>query len=196
MPKIVDHEVRRRELAEALWRVVVRDGIDHVSVRSVAAEAGWSPGALRHYFDSQDQLLLFAMDSAADAMRRRIAALPQEGSWRDQALVILHQMLPLDAERRAETAAWFAFSARAQADPALRQRRGVLHDELRAGVVKVLGDLAELGVVRSDLDVPAEADRLHALLDGLCLHALTRPRQLTADRMRAAVASHLESLAP
>ena len=50
MPRVVDHAVRRQELAEALWRVVRRDGVHEVSVRTVADEAGTSPGALRHYF--------------------------------------------------------------------------------------------------------------------------------------------------
>ena len=59
MPKIVDHEVRRRELAEAVWRVIVRDGVGDVSIRSVAAEAGWSSGALRHYFSTRAELLAF-----------------------------------------------------------------------------------------------------------------------------------------
>ena len=48
MPKIVDHETRREEIAEALWRVVRRDGVRAASVRTIAAEAGWSPGAVRY----------------------------------------------------------------------------------------------------------------------------------------------------
>lgn len=49
-------------LAEALWRVVRRDGVAAATVRSIAAEAGWSPGALRHYFSTQAELLAFAME--------------------------------------------------------------------------------------------------------------------------------------
>ncbi len=54
MPKIVDHDARREEIAQALWRVVRRDGIRAASVRTVAAEAGWSAGAVRYYFPDQD----------------------------------------------------------------------------------------------------------------------------------------------
>ena len=196
MPKLVDHDARRRELAQALWRVVVHKGIDHVSVRSVAAEAGWSPGALRHYFDSQDQLLEFAMDLVAERVRQRAAALPQGGGWRDQVLNVLEQFLPTDAERRAETAIWFAFSARAQVDPGLRRRRTALHDELREGIAKIITELARHGAIRSDIEPSVETDRLHALVDGLCLHSLVHPRQLTPARMRTVVVAHLDSLAP
>ena len=48
MPKVVDHAARREQLAAALWRVVVRDGVEAASLRRVAAEAGWSVGSLRH----------------------------------------------------------------------------------------------------------------------------------------------------
>lgn len=50
MPKVVDPQARRDALSRALWKVVQRDGIGAVSVRSVAAEANCSPSALRHYF--------------------------------------------------------------------------------------------------------------------------------------------------
>ena len=38
MPKVVDHEQRRRELGHAVWRVIRRDGVERASVRAVAEE--------------------------------------------------------------------------------------------------------------------------------------------------------------
>lgn len=195
MPKVVDHAERRRELAEAVWRVIGRSGIEHASVRAVAAEAGWSPGALRHYFDSQDQLVAFAMDLVADQVRQRVAAGPPHSHWRDQVLWLLDQFIPTDQQKRTETAIWFAFTARASTDPELRQRRAAVHDELRAAIAHILDDLSGLGVIQPGLDLGVESNRLHALVDGLCVHALVRPRQMTAARMRAALARHIDSLA-
>lgn len=53
--KVVDAGVGRRELAEAVWRVILRDGVEGASVREVAAEAGLSSGSLKHYFGSQSR---------------------------------------------------------------------------------------------------------------------------------------------
>lgn len=53
MPKVVDHERRREDLARAVWAVVARAGVDGATVRAVATEAGWSIGALRYYFATQ-----------------------------------------------------------------------------------------------------------------------------------------------
>ena len=71
-------------------------------MRGVAAEAGWSTGALNHYFADKEELLLLAFHEVAGRLERA----PDRGGarcarrWR--------QLLPLDAERRAEVRVWFA----------------------------------------------------------------------------------------
>ncbi|HLR93636.1 MAG TPA: TetR family transcriptional regulator [Jiangellaceae bacterium] len=66
MPRLIDHDERRERFAEATWRVILRDGVGGVSVRTVAAEAGHSTGSLRHVFASQSQLLVFALQLVVD----------------------------------------------------------------------------------------------------------------------------------
>src|SRR5918995_4672700 len=109
MPKLVDHEQRRRDLAEAVWRVIRRNGIDQASVRTVAREAGWSAGALRHYFSTQSELLGFAMQLVVERVEGRIAALEPPKEPREAVKQLLHELLPLDDERRAENEVFFAF---------------------------------------------------------------------------------------
>jgi len=110
VPKIVDHEQRRRELAEALWRVIAASGPTAVSIRSVAAEAGWSPGALRHYFQTREELLVFAMNLSEDRVTARIeglsAAQPADMPLTDRVAEYAEQLLPLDRTRRTEYRAW------------------------------------------------------------------------------------------
>ena len=69
MPKVVDHEERRAELAAAVWRLASSDGLEAVTVRRVAEEAGWSTGAVVHYFADKEELLLFAFSTVADRVR-------------------------------------------------------------------------------------------------------------------------------
>ena len=140
MPKIVDHAARREQLAAALWRVVVRDGVEAASLRRVAAEAGWSVGSLRHYFETQADLLHFAMELVVTRVTDRVAALPQETDPVAAATGLLHQFLPLDADRRAEMEVWLAFASRALVDPSLRE----LRDEAHTGVRGVCRRAVEL----------------------------------------------------
>lgn len=194
MPKVVDHEQRRHEIAEAVWRIVLRDGVDRASVRAVAAESGWSVGSLRHYFQTQDELLAFAMDLVVDRVTARVAALRPKPSPRASAEAILREILPLDRTRRAENAVWFAFSARARVDARLRPRWEAVHDQLRLTVRSILTQLAESGTLREGLDLGVETNRLHALVDGLALHAMVRPTKSTAAAMKRVLAAHLDEL--
>ncbi|MGW7686020.1 TetR family transcriptional regulator C-terminal domain-containing protein [Kribbella sp. NPDC054772] len=93
--------------------------------------------------------------------------------------------------RQKENAVWLAFTARALVDPELRECAQRSHDALRAGcrrwVTAIAGD---------QVDVQWEADRLHAVLDGLAVHAATRPEVATPDRLRAILAMHLDTLVP
>jgi AcrR family transcriptional regulator len=189
MPKLVDHAQRREELAAALWRVVVREGIESASVRRVAAEAGWSTGSLRHYFASQSDLIAFAMELVVQRVRARLAAQPARRDRRAVAAALLHEVLPLDAERRAEMQVWLAFTTRALVEPGLRELRDRAHDGMRT-LCRHVVDL--LGAPEPE----REAERLHALVDGLALHAVLAPAVTTPARQVDLLAAHLDGLRP
>jgi AcrR family transcriptional regulator len=194
LPKVVDHDARRRQLAEATWVVVHRDGIGGATVRAVAAEAGWSPGALRYYFPTQAGLLGFAMELVADRVRVRVAALKPAGDVRADVEQRLEQVLPLDAERRTEMEIWLAFWAHAQSDPDSRAQRVETQRALRLFVRRCLASLADAGYTRPNLSLAVETSRLHALLDGLALHGVADGEGMTPRRMRNALRTHLDSL--
>jgi AcrR family transcriptional regulator len=196
MPKLVDHEERRRELGEAVWRVIRRDGVDAASVRNVADEAGWSAGALRHYFGSQSELLAFAMQLVVDRVEDRVAALDRRAEPRRGVEQRLHELLPIDDERRAENEVWLAFTGRALVDPQLRARHEEVDEALRMACARALEELGNAGRLRPGLDTELEAERLHGLLDGLALHTAMRPERISSQRIRSVVARHLDSLEP
>jgi AcrR family transcriptional regulator len=194
MPKLVDHEQRRAELAEAVWTVIRRDGLPRASVRNVAREAGLSMGSLRHYFATQSELLCFAMQLVGDRARARIRALEPVAGARRQAERLLHQLVPLDDERRAESEVWLAFTGHALVDPELRAIYQQIHDQLNGACVSAITLLAEAGLTTPGLDIRLEASRLHALLDGLALHAVMRPADVPPPRITAVIARHLDAL--
>ncbi|GAA3338196.1 TetR family transcriptional regulator C-terminal domain-containing protein [Amorphoplanes nipponensis] len=164
MPKLVDHAARRRELAAAVWRVIARDGVAEVSIRAVAAESGWSSGALRHYFATRGELLAFACEQVTERATARIRDLDPPGPPRAQVRAVLLEVMPLDTERRIEASISFAFLALGLGDPALarvqRQQHAALY-ELCRSLAAQLGAGGE-----------AVARRLHALVDGLSLQIM------------------------
>ncbi|MFJ9822783.1 TetR/AcrR family transcriptional regulator [Streptomyces sp. NPDC101160] len=72
VPKIVDHEARRTRLVEAVWSLAVRGGIEQVSLRKVAEEAGVSMGQVQHYYSSMQALIRDALDRAVRAVNTTI----------------------------------------------------------------------------------------------------------------------------
>jgi AcrR family transcriptional regulator len=190
VPKVVDHEQRRRELAEAVWRVIRSNGVDGASVRTVAQEAGWSAGALRHYFRTQSELLDFAIELAAERIRQRVAALQLADDPRRAVEQLLSELLPLDNERRAENEVWLGFITRALIDPQLRERYAEIDDALRAASLRAV----EMLGLPAGRERTLEAERLHAVLDGLALHGAMRPERLPPRRILAVLRRHLDEL--
>ncbi|MEV0661784.1 TetR/AcrR family transcriptional regulator [Actinomadura luteofluorescens] len=189
MPRVVDGEQRRLDVVAAVLRVILRDGLDRASVRNVASEAGLSMGSLRHYFATQSELLAFTLRAIIERIQRRMAALPPEPDQRRRAELVLAELLPMDEERAVENRVWLAFTARAMVDPKLRALQSEGYGLLREGC---------RSLVRS-LDVPepaveCETDRLHALVDGLAVHAATHPHLTSPERMREILAVHLAGL--
>jgi AcrR family transcriptional regulator len=179
VPKVVDHELRRRELAGAVWRVIVRDGVADVSIRSVAAEAGWSSGALRHYFATRAELLAFACEQVIEQVTERIVGMRPSATARD----VLLQTMPVDRPRHTEASIAFAFLALGLGDPELARVQR-LH----------FTSMAELcrGVAHQLTGSDTMARRLHAVVDGLTVHVLAG--HLTVAEMVTELDAYLAEL--
>jgi TetR/AcrR family transcriptional regulator, transcriptional repressor of bet genes len=195
MPKVVDHEERRAELGAAVWRLAARDGLEAVTVRRVAEEAGWSTGAVVHYFSDKEELLLFAFRTVADRVGRRLAAATERTSAPlELARAQLVEGLPLDREREAEVRVWFAFLGLALTRPAFARAQRVTYRAWRDRVAERLREAQERGELRADIDCGAEAAALVALVDGLSVQATFEPRALSARRQAELVDRQLDAL--
>ncbi|HLU42843.1 MAG TPA: TetR/AcrR family transcriptional regulator [Microthrixaceae bacterium] len=194
MPRVVDVEARRRELSDALWRIVRREGIGGVTVRAVAAEAGVSAGMVQHYFRTQDELIEFAMYQALQQMAERVRQVDLSEPDLESAMAALEAVLPLDEQRRAEAQVWLAMLSRRHARPSLGQQGTMVDDALREGIRVGLEGLVRAGLVDDGRDLEVEVVRLHALIDGLSVHGLGDPPWLGPNEIRAALLAHLRDL--
>lgn len=203
MPKVVDHAVRRDLIGRALWRVVERDGMRGVSVRAVAAEAGVSPGSLRHYFSSQPELLVFAVELLVERVSSRITdrtarivAGEDPVAWLTDVFM---EGLPLDSTRTTEMQVWNAFVEQSRVDPLLEPARQLEWSGAqwlcRTAIVNLLGLSIET-FPDSPLDdgLEDEASLLHALWDGLVNHLSALPQPLRAESADRLLRLYFESI--
>ena len=201
MPIYVDHEARRSQLAQAVWRTVTRDGVAGASVRAVAKEAELSTGSVRHFFASQDQLLLFAVETLVEQARRRIdegtptrMSLLAEGRPIAAVAALLEEVVPLDAERQSEAKVWAAFTTPPATTPDLTAIRKQVDDGVRELCRNALDALQEFGRLHSNRDRRIEVERIHALLDGLTIHLTLEPTRLSPELVRSIIVTHLGEL--
>lgn len=200
MPRVVDHPTRRRELAAALWHVAGTHGIDAVSVRSVAAAAGHSPGSLRHYFSTQDELVAFALAAMTEQVATRVRhTLATVDDPHERAVALVGHMLPLDDLRRGEVVVWLGFADRALHDPTLAHVRhdgwvGTAH-VVRLALADVTGTPrpAALGDPLEREDLEAVVRRLHVMVDGWCLQALSYPEVVTPEVLHAELVREIDA---
>lgn len=102
MPRVVDHDERRRQIAEALLAVAARDGHEAVSSRAVAKELGVATGSLWHYFDGFDDVIRAAATIVTHRTDERIAAATDGLSGLARLDALMHEVLPIDDRTRTE----------------------------------------------------------------------------------------------
>lgn len=166
MPKLVDHDERRRAIVAAAWRVIARRGLDGVNMRDLAAEAGYSNGALGHYFSGKDEILRVAFEHVLDETNARI-----EGSVKGRTGVqalrgMCREIMPLASETQLEARIAIALWQRALNDAGLAD----VNNEAIDGWIRRMSRYWQEAIDQGELpsvDVPTHAAMLMTMLVGL-----------------------------
>jgi len=202
MPRRVDHEERRRQIADALVRTAAARGLHAAGMREVAAEAGVSLRLVQYYFGTKEELLLAAMQHLAAqfgdrvlARIRRIKETESPASPRDVIAAILTEALPADDERRTFTVLYTAYFALSLTDPALAIAPLVRNS---AAVIDVVA--AQLRAAQAAGDAPAhlnpDLEAVSLLAMGAGLGTSVLGGQSSPAEAQAVIDYHLYRLFP
>jgi AcrR family transcriptional regulator len=197
VPKRVDHQERRSRIADAVCRLLARDGFEAVSLRQVATEAGVSMGQVQHYFMTKDELLAYTFDSLSVRVEQRLqtslsGSSDQPPPTRDLLRALLRAMVPLDPVTRAEAPLWVAYAARAIVRPELAER--LRTDDFATMVAGLLRQAQNDGRAANGFDPDLEAATLLALADGLMIRTAIEPHR--TSQAAAVIDYHLDRLFP
>ncbi|MEV4087994.1 TetR/AcrR family transcriptional regulator [Nonomuraea fuscirosea] len=193
MPKIVDHDARRRHIAEAVHRVIHAKGMESVSLREVAAEAGMSMGAVQYYVTTKDQMLLLALERIAIWIGERVAAVAADRTTPlDVLRATILELLPLDEERRYLNRIGLAFQASSvvSEDQAAAMRAG--YAALLALLTDQISAAQSAGQLAAHLEAAKEASLLYAFAQGIVNPTLVG--HYTPDDVAALLDHHLSRL--
>lgn len=126
MPKIVDHDRRRDEIALVACRVVAAHGFEQATVVRIARETGYTTGMIAHYYESKQDIILAALRLILRRIDERLA--DHAGPPRD-LLTVLCEALPVDEQRFTECAFWTAFWGQVSNDRRLKRINAWVHRE-------------------------------------------------------------------
>ena len=174
---------RQAEVAEAVWRVLDRDGFVGLSLRVVAAEMGATTGTVTHYFRSKKELTDYALDLLA-ARRAADAGSPSE-SARSALRAALRGMLPLDRPSRSATRIWVSSWDAALADSRRATSHAQRYRDSRDKLTRLVADAmnAAPGRRQVDRDPNTTAELLHAAMLGLATQAVLDPVAYPPERL-------------
>jgi AcrR family transcriptional regulator len=125
MPKIVDHEQRRDEIALIACRVLARYGFEQATIVRIARAAGCTTGMIAHYFETKQDIILAALRLILRRIEERLA----QADGAADLLTLLSEALPVDETRYIECAVWIAFWGQVPSDKRLKRINGWLHRE-------------------------------------------------------------------
>ncbi|MBO3143488.1 TetR family transcriptional regulator C-terminal domain-containing protein [Dermatophilus congolensis] len=213
MPKIVDVTRRRERIADAVFALIERGGVEAASLRNVASEAGLNVGSVRHYIDGHEGMLIEALQVMEERIEKRIWARVEDfqkeqlkntkdslkelspkaerviaasPAFRDMAVDVLEELLPLDATRRREVAVWLALSERSRTQKSLRTQA----QEMIEGARIVTRPLVEYARVP---EAELRAECLAVAVDGLAVALLYGPERLNAKTVREILHRHVDA---
>lgn len=176
MPRLADHEERRRVITGAARTVIARGGLDAATFQSVAAQAGVSVRSVQYYFGTKREFLLAThravVEDSGTRLAQGLSTLDPGASPRDIVRTILLGLLPLDEPSRQNAVVLGIFHAAALTGPDIESA-----DTAGAPnyiVDTVAGQLRQLrGPDADDEAIVADAEVILLALGGLAQGMLT-----------------------
>ena len=177
-----DAAQRRAELLEATKRVVLARGLTNLRIADVAAATNVSGGLVHYHFSSKDALLVEMLRTFAQRDIERVQAIAAgDGNATGRIDRILRHYVPAGPDDEAWLL-WVDLWAASLRNPALQDVRRELDDawdEVLGTVIAEGADSGEFTCTHPD----AAAERLSALLDGLCVRGTLRRKSMSRRRL-------------
>ncbi|MBE9477019.1 MAG: TetR family transcriptional regulator C-terminal domain-containing protein [Proteobacteria bacterium] len=169
---------RQDDLIAATLRLIASGGPEAATVRNIAMEAGVTPGLIRHYFSTKEDLIGAAYERHMTTMRyatysTREGALPGAVA-RLAALVTASLTAPVTDPRAM--ALWAGFIQSVQRDAAMHAIHEKTYFQFRDQLQMFISDaFIELGQPKDQADLRKFAIACNAVLDGLWLEGSALP---------------------
>jgi AcrR family transcriptional regulator len=190
----VDHDARRRDFIKAAYETITESGLANTTVRAVARKAGYTTGALVHYFGDKNELIRLALDYSGEVVRDRMVAVHQRQRGRNALREIIVEALPLDKQRDANWRVWLALWYHSEDNEDMRAEEKRRYREWTGRLGRALDESVRDGEIAKSTDVKLEVQALVAFIDGLGVQHLMSSRGMSAKRLTKLLDRYLDRL--
>jgi AcrR family transcriptional regulator len=191
MPAIVSHAKRRSLIAAVVKRIVAENGMESVTVRNVAREAGFSSTIVSHYFRNKHDLLTFTYGT----IQTRANQMIEDALHRNKdVLGCFETLLPINDENLADWQAWFGFWGKTTADPALAAERIANVEITNQLFQRILKHAKKRGELPEHLDISVHAKRIQMFINGLASFVVMNPSDWPPAAQRAVLAAEIGTM--
>jgi AcrR family transcriptional regulator/DNA-binding MarR family transcriptional regulator len=166
VPKRVDHDRRRGEIAQATWRLMAERGVDAVTMREISASLGVANGALKHYFPGKNAIIESAFRHVFEATNARVEQRVEGLTGLAALRVFCMEVLPLEELTVLEARVVIPFWQRALTDAGLADVFAVAMAQWRRRIGTYLEQGRAAGEVTSPVPDEVIVEQLLALLNG------------------------------
>jgi AcrR family transcriptional regulator len=194
VPKVVDHEARRRDFIAAAYETIMEQGLANTTVRAVAKKAGYTTGALVHYFTDKEELIREALEYFGREVRGRMQTAHRQQVGRAALRDTIVESLPSDARSASSWRVWLALWYHSEGSRQMREEERRRYSEWLKRIGGMLEESKRLGELPESVDTKEEARAIVALVDGLGVQFLMSSSGMPRRRMIAMVDRYLHRL--
>lgn len=159
--------VRRKQIVNAVRRLITKYGSEHITVRRIAKEIGISEGAIYRHFKCKRDILLLLVDYIEDNLIRDIEQSHVAGATQ---LEILDNMLRnhlSSIEQRMGVSFHVIAEIVSLADRKLNNKISHMLSNYLARIKDILAEGIKTGEIRKDIDLDTTATLFFGMIQGL-----------------------------
>ncbi|CAM3909254.1 TetR/AcrR family transcriptional regulator [Kibdelosporangium persicum] len=195
MPKIIDHDQRRREIVEVAKKLIIEGGFEAATMRSIVTAAGFANGALKHYFDSKDAIIAATFQSVLHETEQHMSSLDPSLSPIEALRGFVEAAMPLDPHRIKSGRVLLVLWEHSVANPALARQYRDLLTSWRAELCQRIAAARDKCESPDAPAVGVLADEIISVAIGANVASLMHPVGKLIDRYSAYIDALMERIA-
>ncbi len=190
MPKIVNREKKRSEIAQKAIALLARKGFQATTIQDIADAAGLGKGTIYHYFKTKEEILLVVSEELfCETAKSFGAALTRIDEPLEKLALLIEEALRVteDVENLfvVYTELWL-MNLRGNSDDDFMIVINHLHNDLKNLVTRMIEAGKKQGLFEADTDSAALAAYLIASFDGVVAHYMMDKKNFDLPRITRA----------